>query len=234
MSFRPEDRFDSVASFFLAFEAAVHGRAPSEQPASSLTQQFFAEGDRLEADAAKPAEPIDGGSDVSVSLGAFDHVPRRRAPLVAALSLGVVALAIVGWSIVRPMWGATPPRALDTDVLSHLPGAAAPSASAPVALAPSRTASGELRRVVAARHVRPRARPQTEPPPLAPAAQAAPPQAPPQPAASPPDEETDEEMAAADRAAERAEQPETTGKTTDESAESTEKIAPVPTEQPGQ
>jgi serine/threonine-protein kinase len=242
MSFRPDDRFDSVASFYVAFEAAVVGRAPSEQPASSLTQQFFAEGDRQEAEAAKAAEPIDGGS-MSVNLSAFDRVPRRRGPLVAALSLGVVALAVVAWSTARPLWGQAAPRALDTDVLSPRPAAAGLSASAPVALAPNRTASSELRRVVAARHVRPRGRPATEPAPLAPAAvaaapaqaapaAAAPPQAP-QPAVSPPDEETDEEMAAAEGAAQRPEQAETPEQTP-ESAGSTEKIAPAPTEQPGQ
>jgi serine/threonine-protein kinase len=237
MSFRPEERFDSVAAFFVAFETSVLGRPPSEQPASSLTQQFFAEGDRQEAEAAKAAEPIDGGSP-SVNLGAFDRVPRRRAPLIVATSVGVAALAIVAWSTARPIWGQAAPRVLDTDVLSPRPGPAGTSAPAPVALAPSRTASSELRRVIAARHVRPRARPQTEPPPLPPAAVAAPAaQAPPtqaqapQPAASPPDEETDEEMAAADRAAQRAEQVEATPKTTDDSAE---KVAPVPTEQAGQ
>ena len=110
---------------------------PAVPPQTSLTQQFFSEGDRLDAAAqqsahggaensaapavavappisvkAKPRAPERptvpsavssvGRRDPLATSGTFEHVPRRRAPLIAAALLALAALAIIARAA---LWG---------------------------------------------------------------------------------------------------------------------------------
>jgi len=150
MSWQPDRRFDSVASFIYAFEAALSpppapaaGMIPAPAPvvarpapeprpspppaavvaravpptaaapsslAPSLTQQFFAEGDRQEAEtlaqqahapapsarsSVAAAAPEGDQLEDAAASGTFERLPRRRAPLLAAAVLALVALAII-------------------------------------------------------------------------------------------------------------------------------------------
>jgi serine/threonine protein kinase len=189
-------RADQLALAALA-QRLLAGEAPPAEaaPFSALTQQFFAEGDRQEAEAGtSPAAHVP------------DRVPRRRAPAIAAVLLGAITLAIVAWSMVWPIRGGVPARAFDRDVLPR-PAAAALSVTPTVAPPTTRTASSELRRTGAARRELLPAHPRTEPPPVAPLASPAPAASPaPPPAAGAVDEQTDEELAAGERAAEQAKQ----------------------------
>jgi serine/threonine protein kinase len=68
-------------------------------PASSLTQQFFVEGDRQEAsqwdDSPLAAEvAVD---ERALAFDSFDRVPKRRAPLIGAALLVVAGLGITAW-----------------------------------------------------------------------------------------------------------------------------------------
>ena len=166
MSWSPERRFDSVASFLRAFEDALASPpsppvrvapsppsppspssppvrvAPAPPPPPSLTQQFFAEGDRQEAAtlaqaAVQSSPPVvaadaaaeDGDDDdeleAAASSGTFEHVPRRRAPLVAAAALALAALAIIARTAVRSAHDDAPAWA--QEAAAALPAAPRPS-----------------------------------------------------------------------------------------------------------
>jgi serine/threonine protein kinase len=180
MAWHPEGRFDSMTSFIEALEAAVQAGPqapppakadPEECPAApaleagSLTQQFFAEGDRLEA---AIEDELHGGDSraTPASADAADttlSVPHSRAPMIAAVSLALVSLVIVGWTAVSlsdaPRWQ-KPPSVEE----SQSPPGAAPARPA---LAPTRTASMALRAPQPAKvAARPSHHP-TQPPPVA-------------------------------------------------------------------
>jgi serine/threonine-protein kinase len=192
MSWHPARRFDSLAAFLEALDVATRPQPetprapeiPEERPArptleaGALTQQFFAEGDRLEqaiervasaggprADATVTADP-DAGED---TLDLPERVPRRRAPMIAALALALVSSVIVGWTAISlsaaPRWPDGPASAA-----AQAPPALVAPISAASAAAPTRTASKALRALQPPKAARSN-RPPTVPPPLvAPAA----------------------------------------------------------------
>ena len=72
---------------------------------SSLTEQFFQEGDRQEASEFKDQPPERELEEDAAALDfdSFDRVPKQRKPLVAALvSLAVAAAALGWWAGLRP------------------------------------------------------------------------------------------------------------------------------------
>ena len=161
MSWRADSRFDSVASFFCAFEDALAARpalaivvAPPDAPAAvaaalpvsgvvvasprapaappaSLTQQFFAEGDRQEAAASQLQSRADarsatdddddenaedaGDTERPARSGTLERVPRRLAPMIGAVALGLVALAIIAHAAVRATGDGAVPWARESD-----------------------------------------------------------------------------------------------------------------------
>ena len=108
-------------------DAAFSGRVAGPVPASSLTQQFFADGERQEADrwADSPLveeDFVDARPARSAWFAAFNGLPRRRLPVIASVACGLVALALIGWatlgsskpdsmSSARPIVGAAPATA---------------------------------------------------------------------------------------------------------------------------
>ena len=196
MSWHPERRFDSVASFLYAFEeallsppapaarvvsspppavvaapapapelravvparaaavgapSALAAPAPAVPPPSSLTQQFFAEGDRQEAAtlaqaAVAPHPPISARDsaaqrreETAEISATFERVPRRRAPWIGAVALGLAALAIIARLAVRAAHDDSPAPTRDT-AAAVPPPHPAPVLSAPIerpALAPA-------------------------------------------------------------------------------------------------
>jgi serine/threonine-protein kinase len=199
MSWQPERRFDSVASFLYAFEEALPASQPQSPvarvtpapppavvaaplpppalPPSSLTQQFFAEGDRQEAEtlaraAVEPPAPIRArdsavqrSTEAAAVSATFERVPRRRAPWIGAVALGLAALAIIARTAVRAAHDDRPAPTPDRAAAAPAPGSAvtvppphpAPALSPPLerpapppapALAPARAA--HLRRTAPA------------------------------------------------------------------------------------
>jgi len=178
-------RFESVTSFIEALEEAVRAvpQAPSAKAvaeegqtsrateAGSLTQQFFAEGERMEQAIGHTANASDALTDTADSeagdlavTDVSDRVPRSRAPMFMGVALALTSLAIVGWTAISlsdtPRWQESP------SAEAPQPSPATPSAPAVLTTVAARTASMALRarpRVkVAARLGR---RP-TEPPPV--------------------------------------------------------------------
>jgi serine/threonine-protein kinase len=185
MAAEPNQRFDSVASFFQALQAALltSGAEPttpataptSVAPPSSLTQQFFAEGERQErAQLAESAEagpgvgPEDADASASDSLtvsGALDRLPRRRAPMLAAAAVALGSLAIVGFTVLSLSRAHHPATWSPTD---SAPRAGVPEAktAAPAPLT-ARARTGVRRARGTSSSTQPSTHP-TEPPPLAP------------------------------------------------------------------
>jgi hypothetical protein len=74
---------------------------PVERP--SLTQQFFAEGDRQESTSYKGAILDDSDFSTSRGFDSFDKIPTRRTPLILAILLLLVAGGGLAWWVgVRP------------------------------------------------------------------------------------------------------------------------------------
>jgi serine/threonine protein kinase len=222
LAWRPEGRFESVASFFFALEAAARerpARAPSPVAAASLTQQFFAEGDRQDALHADNdnAQADTESEEETESESADDRVPRRRGWVIAVAAMAVATLAIIGWST-RELWRDN--RSAAAGMISSLPAPVVVPSRPSVALAaparepspppaPARAHHAAARRpttpppLVAAPLPQPQAQSQSQPQPQAkpqpaPVATAAP-------AADPEDEAegpTPEEAAAAGKAIE--------------------------------
>jgi len=184
MNWHPGRRFDSVTSFIEALEEA--GQMVSQAPpakavveegqmarateAGSLTQQFFAEGERMEqatGAGASASGSLSGtaGADTGdlTVTGVLDRVPRSRAPMFTAIALALTSLAIVGWTAMSlsdiPRW----PRALSEEA-AQPPQAAASVPAAPETAA-ARTASMALRARPQAKVAARSGRPPTEPPP---------------------------------------------------------------------
>jgi serine/threonine-protein kinase len=184
MADRPEQRFDSVASFFQALQAALLAAgvepvtvatAPtSVAPPSSLTQQFFAEGERQErAQAADASDGLGTDADAKDSLavsGTLDRLPRRRAPMLAAAAIAFGSLAIVGFTVFS-LTRADHPKTWSPATWSSTPSATPMAAAAPEpkATAPvtARTRTTVRRPRLASNPTPSSSRP-TEPPPLAP------------------------------------------------------------------
>ena len=91
----------------LALVAPPQMTAPPPQlasPPSSLTQQFFAEGEQLDrehgareaSDAAASAEEDDA---VQLEIAAAARVPRSRTQMIAAASLALASVAVIGWTV---------------------------------------------------------------------------------------------------------------------------------------
>jgi hypothetical protein len=196
MSWHPARRFDSIAAFLEALDAAARAQpaAPrakevaAEQPPppavepGSLTQQFFVEGERLER-AAEEVSRAGATMTAEDTLSLRERVPRSRASMIAALSLALLSSVIIGWTAVTLSAG---PRSTDRPVeAAHAP----PAVVAPVSTVPgvttARTASAALRALHRPRATtRPIGLPTAPPPMVAPAAPAATATAPP-PAADP-------------------------------------------------
>jgi hypothetical protein len=96
-----------------AFSPRPSGAPPSgiASPPSSLTQQFFAEGERLEkANAAGPTREAETGADErdeSDESGERDeleiaavHVPRSRAQMILAALFALGSVAVIAWTVV--------------------------------------------------------------------------------------------------------------------------------------
>ena len=139
MSPDPSQRFGSVTALVEALEeAALNAAIPGSttnvaaarppqgaptpalaSPPSSLTQQFFAEGEQLEiqhaagqtTDAGAVAERDEEGP---LETAAAPRVPRSRAQMTAAALLALGSVALIGWTVMslasRP---ADDPRAAD-------------------------------------------------------------------------------------------------------------------------
>jgi hypothetical protein len=104
----------AVAAAPAASAVAATTTATSAAPTSpagaagSLTQQFFAEGERQElAQAAEDhTEGVDAGEDdageddAAVVSGALGRVPRSRAQMTAAALLVLGSVAVIGWTVV--------------------------------------------------------------------------------------------------------------------------------------
>ena len=110
--------------------------APAQGSArASLTQQFFAEGERQEATRWKDSPLVnddeDDARDSRKVFDSFDRVPRRRAPFVTATALIIVGAAIAAWAT---GWR---PRAVWFAISS---GGASP---APAVTAPATTTTGQ-------------------------------------------------------------------------------------------
>jgi serine/threonine-protein kinase len=184
MSWHPARRFESMAAFVEALDAAAWAqpetpraqKVAEESPAprgvepGSLTQQFFAEGERLELATEEVASA--GGSLTGATLTAgaatgrdtlnlLERVPRRRAPMIAALSLAMVSSVILGWSAVTDVPRSADRPASETDQAS--PAVAAPVVTAP-AEARVRTASAALRALHPLKTAARPKRPPTAPP----------------------------------------------------------------------
>ncbi len=85
------------------FHASSQTLRATVVPVSSLTQQFFVEGDRQEASHRAHAEQVqaDSFNEDGRSFDTTDRVPRRRAPLMAvalAVGFGIGAWATGMWS----------------------------------------------------------------------------------------------------------------------------------------
>jgi hypothetical protein len=177
LSGNPDQRFNSVASFFQALEEALkeviakHPPAPEMVEAaprppepSGLTQQFFAEGERQELAHAQggPGGSRDDGDDTSAISGAFDRVPRSRARMFAAATLALASVAVMSWTVASLSRAHAPagPVAMQSPRAEAVP---VPRAPAPLP-APAPAAAGRAR--VARVSARPRP-PRTEPLPLA-------------------------------------------------------------------
>jgi tRNA A-37 threonylcarbamoyl transferase component Bud32 len=188
-----EQRFDSVSSFFQALQATLlasgseltsPATAPtSVAPPSSLTQQFFAEGERQER-AAAAVDEEDADDSLTVS-GAALRLPRRRAPMIGAAAIALGSLAIVGFTVVSLSRAHHPTTW--TTTASAPPPAPVPEAKA-AAPVTARTRTTVRRPRLASNAVQPGSRPierPTEPAPLAPiGAPSATPAASPAPAAA--------------------------------------------------
>lgn len=126
-------------------------RAAAPARADSLTQQFFVEGERLEARQWENSSLVD--DDVSVSpsqsFASFDRVARRRAPLFAAVLTVAAGLAVAAWAT---GWGVladkqetptapaavaavAPPAAVAAPVVAAVPAPAVAAVPAPVVAA---------------------------------------------------------------------------------------------------
>jgi serine/threonine-protein kinase len=128
----------------------VHTRVqtPAHPPVvdrMTVTQQFFDEGERQEAANYNNA-PFDprSFSNSGLDFESFDHVPRRRKPLVVAVLVTLAGAGILAWSA-----GVRPPEAWRRSALwqeLHLPGKPSTvTASAPLPGAPATvTASAPL------------------------------------------------------------------------------------------
>jgi serine/threonine-protein kinase len=167
LAWRPESRFDSIASFFREFEEAAIRASPASalppaadlppitpaaQPtaaaaegtapvAASLTQQFFAEGDRQERAQAQGAasEQSDDCAEDGASDGyelarsaTFDSVPRRRAPLIAAAALASVSVAVLGWAWASSTSVGDDDEPAEVSVGTGLPSSTKSKATSPV------------------------------------------------------------------------------------------------------
>jgi serine/threonine-protein kinase len=185
MSWHPARRFDSIAAFVEALDAATRVRpeaprakdgagerpAPPAVDAGSLTQHFFAEGDRLERATQEAASASGSRASATASADAAedalslpDRVPRSRASVIAALSLALVSLVVVGWTAVSlsdvPRWAdQSAAEALKSPTAVSAPVSAGPSA------APARTASAALRALQRPKVPARPGRAPTEPPP---------------------------------------------------------------------
>jgi serine/threonine-protein kinase len=186
MSWHPARRFDSMAAFLEALDAAAwaqpetpRAKKVAEEPPAppgvdpgSLTQQFFAEGERLDrateevasAGASLAGATVTAGAETDEdTLSLMERVPRRRAPMIAALSLAMVSLIVVGRTAVTlsdvPRWADRPASVTD----QAPPAAVAPVATAHAA-APARTASAALRSLQPPRAAARPKRPPTAPP----------------------------------------------------------------------
>jgi serine/threonine-protein kinase len=196
MSWHPARRFDSIAEFLEALDVATRTQAldgasagarpdvppaaeiavepPAPPPAveaSSLTQQFFAEGERLErateeaANGSRAAAPAAADADAGEdTLSLPDRLPRSRAPMIAALSLALVSSVIVAWTALSlsdvPRWADRPAAEAVSPVAGAAPVRAAPTATQ------GRTASAALRAMHAPKAATRSGRPPTEPPPV--------------------------------------------------------------------
>jgi serine/threonine-protein kinase len=188
MSWHPARRFDSMAAFLEALDAAAWARPDTprakkvaeESPAppgveqGSLTQQFFAEGERLELATEEVASPDGSLSGATVTAGAdtggdtlslLERVPRHRAPMIAAFSLAMVSSVIVGWTAVTL---SDVPRSADRPAAGT--NQAPPAVVAPVVTASEearvRTASAALRALQPLKTAARPKRPPTAPPPM--------------------------------------------------------------------
>jgi serine/threonine-protein kinase len=181
MSQDPSQRFGAVAAFVAALEEAAANApvaavtivrprpvAPVAAPApppSSLTQQFFAEGEQLEVAhaAGRAAAAAVGGADEAdevddevdedeLEIAAAARVPRSRAQMAIAAVLALTSVAIIAGTVVslaeKPAGG---PVASET---AHAV-AGSPSLSPPVsrwpAVSPAPAASHTRRKGAAAR-----------------------------------------------------------------------------------
>src|ERR1022692_2432661 len=116
MSENPAQRFDSVTSFLHALEEAPLAAGPppavilaptrpaTPEPAS-LTQQFFADGERQDIAHAQGTgrdgeeEDDDSGAEEIAALSStFDRVPRNRTRMLGALSLALASAVLMGWT----------------------------------------------------------------------------------------------------------------------------------------
>jgi serine/threonine-protein kinase len=197
MSERADDRFDSVAAFFRALEAAAGGVnaaaavsagsgvpaaappaaagpvvAAAAAPAPAADAGAAGQGDRGrgESRARGASAPVVAAAASSVVL---EHVPRRRAPVLVVASLVLAALAVAALSL-SPRWHHEPPT---IDVRADVPARAAlPRVNAAMAVTPPEAAPAPSER--APRKVQPGrpARRPTDPPAYVP---------PPSPAAAP-------------------------------------------------
>ena len=116
MSENPAQRFNSVTSFLNALEEALLAAGPppavmlapprpaTPEPAS-LTQQFFADGERQDIAHAQGTgrdgeeEDDDSGAEEIAALSStFDRVPRNRTRMLGALSLALASAVLMGWT----------------------------------------------------------------------------------------------------------------------------------------
>jgi hypothetical protein len=185
MNWHPSRRFDSVTSFVEALEEAVRavpqappakavvegGDIPRATEAGSLTQQFFAEGERMEqaiGHGASVSGSLTGTADAEagdlVVTDVLDRVPRSRAPMVTGIALVLTSLAIVGWTAMS--LSEIPRLQEPPSAESPQPPPAAASIPAAPATAAARTASMALRARPPVKVAARLGRPPTAPPPV--------------------------------------------------------------------